>query len=258
MFFLPTYNRPERLANFIHAYVRTKATAPVFLIFQGKDQIAKYEHIANQIPPHWELGMLPENVGFVAGLNYGLSKFQSEPWYGVLCDDHVPQTEYWDRKLIDSTSQWSLTSVMDNSLENDWRLSGATVWGGDLIRTAGFIFPGCTWHICGDDFWQLVGRSFSIWKVLADVKFNHHTPTVTGTQPDPTYQSSYRDYSSELQKYHSWLGHYGVDVIERIRVMLQANGKLPRKTQSKFVISKRTVIRKPIITSTAPITASIN
>ena len=41
MFFTPTYKRPERLKNFIDAYIRTGATEPVEVTIQGHHELYK-------------------------------------------------------------------------------------------------------------------------------------------------------------------------------------------------------------------------
>ena len=238
MFFLPTYKRPDRLEKFITSYRETKATAPVYVMIQGRDNLEAYQYLTPQIPPNWKVALIEQNIGFVAALNYGLSVNPGLSWYGVICDDHEPKTFGWDQKLINSVTDWTFVSPIDNSDRNQWRHNGPPGWGGELIRAVGFVMPPCNWHMCGDDWWQLLGRTFSIWSVLINVRVDHQFVGNTGDVGDETNESSYRDFDKELAKYHFWLGQHGVDIMERVRIFLQANDRLPKESSPKFIYAK--------------------
>jgi len=103
--------------------------------------------------------------------------------------------------------------------------------------------PPCTWHICGDDWWQLVGRAFSIWKVAANVRVNQPDSAIFAidhglTAGDETHDSSYRDFGSQIAMYHRWVAEYGGDIMARLRVVMQAAGALPDQETGRFVIAK--------------------
>lgn len=216
MFIVPTYKRPERLKNLIQVYKDTKATALVFVFIQGNSEM--YEGI--EYPDTWAIEVLDKNIGLVAALNKGFEKFPNERWYGIICDDQIPQEEQWDRKLFEHLTPWNMVSTVDTLNKNDWRMSGIPIYGGDLIRACGFIMPPCTWHICGDDWWELVGKTCGNW-VKADVKSTHMTPETTGIAPDETYKTSYTDFDKQVAQYNDWLQTQGNELLAKINQTLK-------------------------------------
>jgi hypothetical protein len=236
MFVLPTWNRPEKLEAFFAAAKETNMTSPGAVFLQGKDQLEKYEAVLKNLPSNWICFVGETNIGLVSATNWVISQFKNETWYGLLCDDMLPKTQNWDTKLIKLAKDWNFVSCWDDSVNAHWRATGIMVLGGRLARTTGFILPPCCWHICGDDWWQVVGKALSIWKVAADVAIESGMDR-EGPDVDETQQSAHRDFGVELIKYHRWLSEYGADVIERLRVMLQAHGALSDSTVGKFVVS---------------------
>jgi len=212
MFILPTYKRPEKLKNAIKAYIDTKATEPFYLLIQGNSEL--YEGI--EYPNTWTVEVLENNIGLVAALNYVFNKFPNEPYYGLTCDDQQPVTEHWDKKLMESLTPWNIVTCQDTLNKNDWRMSGITAIGGDLVRFSGFIFPPCTWHICGDDWWELVTKTCGNW-IKVDAFSTHITPETTGIAPDETYKTSYTDFDGQEAQYRHWLETHGNQLLDKIK-----------------------------------------
>jgi hypothetical protein len=212
MFIVPTYKRPERLKNLIQAYLNTKATAPVYVLIQGNAEL--YDGI--EYPDIWTVEVLDKNLGLVAGLNYVYQKFPNEKWYGIICDDQMPITEGWDQTLLNLLTDWNMVSTDDTLNKNDWRMAGIPVFGGEFIRFCGFIAPPCTWHICCDDWWELVGKTCSNW-IKSDAQSTHMTPETTGIAPDETYKTSYVDFDGQVFQYKQWLEVHGNQLLDRIK-----------------------------------------
>jgi len=212
MFIVPTYKRPERLKNLIQAYIDTKATAPIYVLIQGNAEL--YDGI--EYPDTWTVEVLENNIGLVAAANLFFNKFPTEKWYGVICDDVMPITNEWDKLLLNLVTDWNIVSLKDTLNTNDWRISGIPIIGGELIRKCGFIFPPCNWHVCGDDWWELVAKNCGNW-IKVDAYSTHMTPETTGVEPDETYQSSYKDFSVQVSQYNQWLVEKGMDLLTKIQ-----------------------------------------
>ena len=212
MFIVPTYKRPERLKNLIQAYKDTKATAPVFVFVQGNAEI----YCGIEYPDTWTVEQFESNIGLVGAVNYAFNKYPNEKWYGSICDDQMPQEDEWDKKLIKAVNDWNIVTSQDSINKNESRMSGITIFGGELIRACQFIVPPCTWHLCGDDWWELVAKNCQNW-VKTDVKSTHFTPETTGIDPDETYQSSYADFSGQVSRYNQWLVAEGTDLLAKIQ-----------------------------------------
>jgi hypothetical protein len=216
MFILPTYKRPEKLKNAIKAYIDTKATEPFYLLIQGNAEM--YEGI--EYPDTWTVEVLKSNIGLVAGFNYVFNKFPNETYYGLTTDDQHPVTEHWDKKLLENMNPWNIVTCQDTLNKNDWRMSGITAIGGDLIRYANFIFPPCNWHICGDDWWELVAKNCNNW-IKVDAFSTHITPETTGIAPDETYKTSYIDFDGQVAQYKHWLEVHGNQLLDKIKTQFK-------------------------------------
>jgi len=212
MFIVPTYKRPERLKNLIQAYIDTKATAPIHVVIQGNAEL--YDGI--EYPDTWTVEVLENNIGLVAATNLIFNKFPAEKWYGVICDDVMPITNEWDKLLLNLVTDWNIVTLKDTLNKNDWRMSGIPVIGGELIRCANFIFPPCNWHICGDDWWELVAKNCNNW-IKIDAYSTHVTPETTGIAPDETYKTSYVDFDGQVFQYKQWLEVHGNQLLDRIK-----------------------------------------
>jgi len=212
MFIIATYKRPEKFKNLVQVYVDTKATAPVFALIQGNPEL--YQNI--QYPDTWTVEQLENNIGMVSAVNYAFSKFPDKKWYGCITDDQVPLDDEWDKQLINAVNDWNIVTSQDSFNKDESRMSGITLLGGELIRACQFIVPPCTWHLCGDDWWELVAKNCQNW-VKTNVKSSHYTPETTGIEKDETYQSSYTDFSGQVSRYNQWLVEEGTDLLSRIQ-----------------------------------------
>lgn len=239
MFVLPTYKRAERLGEFFLEARRCGMTEPGVVIVQGKELQEEYAHVLEACKPdNWDVVVSESNAGWVAAANHILELRPQEPWYGVLADDHLPRTQGWDVLLSQACGPWNVVSCADNSKEWTWRTGGINLVGGELARALGWIYPPCTWHICGDDWWQLAGKALSCWRCVVNVRVDARSPVFAGTEWDETQKTSYSQFGQDLQKYHRWLGEHGGDVMEKLRVIMQAQGVLPDHSAGRFVTAK--------------------
>jgi hypothetical protein len=240
MFILVTYKRPERLREFWQQAKANGMNTPGVVLLQGEDLLESYKQALEEKPENWDVMASKTNVGWVAGVNSILELKPREEWYGALADDHLPMTFGWDKKLSDACGPWDVVSCADNSREWTWRTGGVNLVGGDLARTVGWIYPPCTWHICGDDWWQLAGKALSCWKCVVDVRVHSRSPVFAGYEWDETQKTGYAQFQQDLMKYHRWLGEHGGDVLEKLRVVMQARGVLPNRSIGRFVVSDET------------------
>lgn len=244
MFIVPTWKRPDKLARLLSALKETETTAPGIVIIQGDDQKDAYLPAIENRPENWEWICVQQNVGWVRALNLILRIRPQCKWYGVLNDDHLPITKRWDSLMLSLCGPWNIVTSLDNSKEVQWRASGPLIAGGELLRTVGFFMPPCTWHICGDDWWQMLGRAFSIWRVAANVRVDQPDSAIFASNfdkevmGDETHQSSYQDWHGQVAAYHRWLAEDGGDIMARLRVVMQAAGALPSEETGRFVVAK--------------------
>lgn len=199
MWLLPTYNRPEKFANFLAAAKATGTSTPGVVIVNGDR--AGYDFA--DLPQGWTVIDVPPE-GMVKAVNTALAMFPSEPWYGMLVDDSVPVTPGWDVRVVEAAMKSGMASCNDLD-QAPKRICGAAVWRGDIIRAAGFIYPPCTWHAYGDDFWESIGRDYSCWAVLMDVIVEHKHPFKNAALKDATHARSYDRMADDKRAYDAWV-----------------------------------------------------
>lgn len=238
MFILPTYKRPEKLRDFV-GYARDFGmTAPVLVMVQGEENLPAYKPVLEELPENWKWLCLQHNIGMVAAFNMAFASNPNLDWYGCLGDDMLPKTERFDHKCLSLLEPYSIISCSDETADGYWRAAGINIMSGPLVRACGFMYPPCTWHICGDDWLQLVGKAFGIWRVATDVIVSNTGFLTTGKQQDETQKEAYKDFGNQIMQYHRWLAEHGGDVMERIRVQMMAAGLMPAEGVSRWRVSK--------------------
>ena len=241
MFVLPTYKRPEKLRQFFEIARDLKMSAPGMVVVNGEDQRAAYDPVFRDLlPSNWEVAVMQQNVGMVGAINWFFQHRPNLDWYGVMGDDMVPKTEYFDMKCLSLLEPFSMISCMDETADGVWRIAGVNILSGPLVRACGFVYPPCTWHICGDDWLQTMGPALGIWRTATDVVISNSGTLATGVPQDETQQSSFRDFGGQLQQYHRWLAEHGGYVMERVRLLMQTQNLLPAEGVSRWRMSNYT------------------
>lgn len=110
MWFLITYNRPLLAQRFIEAAVSTGMTTPGVMFVQGDAKGYDFP-----MPKGWARAISATNIGLIRGLNTCLVQHKDAPWYGLLADDLLPETEGWDRKLLDQLHPMGIVSCNDGN-----------------------------------------------------------------------------------------------------------------------------------------------
>lgn len=215
MWILPTYNRPEKFAQFVEAARRAGTSTRGVVVLNGS--AAGYDF--SDLPEGWEvMEVAPE--GMVKAVNAAFDRFPSEPWYGIVVDDSVPITHGWDEKIVARAMQTGIASCNDLD-QAPKRMCGAVVYRGDIVRAAGFIYPRCTWHAYGDDWWEQVGRDYACWSVLMDVVVEHKHPFKLPALMDATHERSYAKMAEDKVAYEGWVrSPEGVAAVQGIAKVL--------------------------------------
>jgi len=234
MFILPTYKRPEKLKAFFEQARRLGMTSPGLVIINGDDQVPSYQAAIDSLPDNWSHIVLKNNIGFIGALNWFFGQRPNLDWYAPLTDDIFPKTEGFDVKCLSLLEPYSIVSCLDESADGCWRAAGLNILSGDFVRACGFIYPPCTWHICGDDWLQTIGAALGIWRTATDVVVSNTGMFTTGLPADETQLSSHRDYGGQIMQYHRWLAEHGGYVMERVRLLMQARNLLPAEGVSRW------------------------
>ncbi len=183
MLILPTKRRPNNLIRFIHYYYLTKATIPVWVIFDEADAF-RYNHV--KTPEHWKRLTVAKGTPLGGIFKKIFEKYPNEPFYGMVADDVVPETMEWDRLLLEACMPdkiaWGADGIQDVNLPVHPFI------GGDLIRKLGWWSAPDLKHWFVDNVWKDLTVALGNGAYLPDVKMTHFH-MVNGKAPnDRTYE----------------------------------------------------------------------
>ncbi len=192
MILLPTYNRIEKLKNFLKSAVETETSTPGLVLIDEEDFAAnKQEYLGME-------GAYPECWRVHITKSRGMGAKVREVWrfvreyavVGILNDDHVCITKNWDTKLIRQLNGKNFISCNDN-WNAPFRAAGATIWSMPLLECVGWpIFPPQIDHLGIDDAWELLGRATGCWTVDMTVIIEHDH-VLKGAANDETHKLIY-------------------------------------------------------------------
>src|SRR5437016_6419199 len=113
MWVFPTRNRPKLAQRLVDACVATHMTSPGVIIVDGHEV---YPNI--KLPPNINIMSTGDWIEFAAVMNLALRMYPDERYYGFICDDCVPRTDYWDKRLEEAAGDW-FVSCSNGLLKTD-------------------------------------------------------------------------------------------------------------------------------------------
>ena len=204
MWLLPSRGRPHLAARL---FEKGNFQAGGLLILDGYDQ-HNYKNV--NLPSGWKRLITPKKMYLSEKLNYGFSQKSSEPWYGILNDDHLPLTEGWDVKLVEALKRQPIVWPKDNYGD---RIS-TPVFDGDLVRTLGWITPPEMNHFYVDDAHELLAECLGCTR-LEDVTVSHEHVNAGRMKPDLTWHER-PDPEADRKAYMTWCRDKWPEIRQRI------------------------------------------
>lgn len=215
MWLLPTKGRPHQVGRFFEQWRKTAASTPGILIVNEDDRPDVYSLV--NLPSNWKI--VTVNSTCVAdAVNTVLMTLGEQDWIGLLCDDLSPETMEWDRLLIERSKPWNIVASQNGSQEQ--RLHGALVYGGDLLRAVGWMYPPGIKHSFHDDAWELIGdRCLNIVKVPEVMVCHVHAGTV-----DETGRKRNSYWNDDEKAWLKWRRDESNEVIKRVVSLMRESG----------------------------------
>jgi len=154
-----------------------------------------------------------------AQMNWLFSEYPDEPWYGWIADDNFPQTPGFDKALIEAAGNnrmiWcngatrKTPAKWDSEKSVPSHIPSCMMWGGDLVRAAGWWAPPWVTHATIDETWKVfcmeTGRAGYLHNVVV-----RHLRAKEGRQRDATDKAPRPFFSPDMGKFKAWRESGGV------------------------------------------------
>lgn len=229
MWILPSKGRAAACRKLILEMRRLGASGRIALCVNEDDgQLSDYMDL--RCPGDLTVITIPSgNVGSAECIRSAVSRFPEEPWYGLIADDNYPETAGFEGRLISAAGNWSIASANDlwqaDTNPKKSRMHGATVFGGDLVRSVGYIAPPGFAHLFIDDVWENIGRQLGNWRTLMDVIVRHDHPFKSGKTLDKTHSdaNSSAAYHADGAAYNRWFSEEFPSIVHNVRMDIWAS-----------------------------------
>ena len=200
--FIPSRERPHRLRQLINACHATKmSTSAVVLIDDDDPCLSGYMNLS--LIPYWNIEV-SSGGGLSEIYNGAFARHPHEEWYGILCDDVIPETEYFDVKLIEAAGKDGI-AVPTGGHHPD--IAPHFVIGGDLVREIGWVsLPGLD-RIYIDTVWNDIAKNRGVFR-QTDVVLKHMHFSNGGALMDKTYRKHNKENDRKL--YNQWHDKYEI------------------------------------------------
>ena len=213
MWIFATRERPENCKRFIDAWIKTKASTPVYVRIDDDD--STLEELKNLNWPKEFKVVVGKREGLRAAMQELYVENPNEPWYGLLADDLVPRTPNWDIRLAERAGNKNIS--YPNDLGGKPKLPTHPVVGGDLTRALGwFGFP-VVQHLYVDTVYQYIGNQLGNLYRMEDVIVEHVHPFWNKTNGDKIYTENKRRAVSDRENYLNWVATEGPSVITELK-----------------------------------------
>lgn len=214
MWVLATRSRVANCQRFIQAWHDTRASTPVYVRIDHCD------------PNLGKLLALPWPKEFVvvtgvrarlrASANEMFNNYPNESWYGLLADDVVPRSDYWDQQLVQAATPDKISYAPDPAAiaANKFSMSHPCV-GGDLVRLVGWFGCPVVDHFGVSTFWQTLHHQLG-WNGAVAAVLEHAHPVYGKAEMDSTYLESLANKYTDLANLSRYIDNNLTALIESI------------------------------------------
>lgn len=201
MWIIPSRLRPHNLSSLIKACHDTDMSTPAMVMVDNDDPfLTMYTELV--LPIDWVL-----SIGERAGLSeiYNRAYQLAGPckYYGIICDDVVPETKDWDLALIEAAASDGLAAPSGGHHET---IVPHFVLGGDLVREMGWLsLPGLD-RLYIDTVWNEIAKARGVFRDVPEAVLSHRHFSNGLAMMDKTYKK----YNKELDHtiYDHWKKEY--------------------------------------------------
>ncbi len=200
MWFMPTYGRPHRLEELLDTPGGLPSYDNLTLFLTAEDpKLDGYDRW-----PYRKVIRSARSLG--SQLRAILPLFPLESSYGIITDDHYPQTKcWWDFMELSAGDRLIAINDAPGSTAS---LSGQPCFGGGLVRAMGSLMPPPNVHHNSTDVvWREIGDKFNIIRHVPHVTILERHPIHGTAEMDDTYKRGAFNpefSANDAYAHHSW------------------------------------------------------
>lgn len=213
MWIFPTRSRVENCKRLINSWNATNGSTEVYLRLDNCDPNLS-ELLNLNWPDTFEVVVGPRE-GLRAALNEGFEKYPNKNWYGLLADDLVPATMYWDKLLVERAGKKEI--AYPNDLGGKPKLPTHPVVGGDLVRAVGWFGLPSSAHLYLDTAWRTIGERLRCLHRMPDVVVEHVHPFWNKANEDLIYKENKNRSINDKKNYFSWVENEVPSLITKLK-----------------------------------------
>lgn len=225
LWLLLTHDRvTTNLPRFFAAAKATGMSTPGAVVVDEADYAKNNEaYDALELPDNWTVHVVPGGCCGTATEQALHDLCDDLDYVGWLADDLIPETPGWDVKCIEALTGWNVVSTNDGKWAPN-KLNGATVWSGDLVRAAGYLYAPGLRHFYIDTLWEELGKLMNCWTVLMDVMVRHAHVSYGDDTPDKTTERTHTAWATDEEAFLNWKNNGRLDAANRIGELLVEYG----------------------------------
>lgn len=198
MYFMPSYGRP----NCFERLINSPGGMPDVVLIVNEDDPTRAQY---EINSPWPIEYIPAGSRCVDAWNYVYKNYHFLPWFGLLADDHVPQTRGWHDRLVEEAGTRYL--AFPNGQKEFPLMRNVSVLGGDFARAMNHLLPTKYLHNYADCEMCLIASDNGLSRPISDVFVTHeHWKFVPGLGQDATARRTMEYHDEDARRFYSWLG----------------------------------------------------
>lgn len=187
MWFCPTYQRPEALAELAETWEKYESGKKLVVRVWSGDKFGK-DYAEREWPESWEFYVSDKEL-FTPAMNEFFGKYPDEPHYGFIADD-IRLTQEGSLAYLENLAEPFFIAYPNDTIQRE-RLCTHYCVGGDLVRTMGWFSPPFLQHGYTDQVWKLLGQGAGLLRYAPQVVFYHKHFLRNRTAYDEGYAKIY-------------------------------------------------------------------
>lgn len=240
---LPTRERFEKLRDFFRAARDTQMTDRVVLIVHDEEYAKFHEEYDALIDEQVSVFKTQKDGGMAYKLQAAWAAGVCDGYdaVGILANDIIPRTLFWDKELASRLNGYNLVSP-DDLWQAPRRLGGGGIlFSKALLDAVGYISPPGMEHLFLDDVWETLGNDCGVWNPQLDIVIEHKHAALEAKPIDSTTRRLGGFWADDEKAYRIWRRTEREAASARIIELMKANG-------IKFIDADLTGIRLLIAT----------